>query len=84
MFVGGVVDYVMWAWLGGLAHLLVMKVWDEKSYLVREFGLATIVGLLIYYFNLPNSLTAFGIAFMGVDTIEAFLRRITGRINVGS
>jgi hypothetical protein len=79
MLVGGVFDFLIWGWLGAVAHVIVMKVWNEKTYLYREFGLASIVAILVYSMNLPNSLTAFGIAFLGVDALEGFLRRVVGR-----
>lgn len=74
-----VLEYVFWGLLGAIAHILVMRLWNEKTYLVREVGLSVVVSLVIWGFHLPNSFTAFGISFLGVDAIEAFLRRLVRR-----
>lgn len=74
-------EYTVWGVLGAVAHLLVMRfAWEEKTYPVRELGLAIILAFVISQLGLPNRFTTFGIAFLGVDAIEAFLRRIVGQV----
>lgn len=81
--IDGFFEYVGWGLLGALAHILVMKVWNEKTYVIREVGLALIMAVVVFGFGLPNKFTTFSISFMGVDAIEAFLRRVSGRSENG-
>lgn len=70
-------EYIFWGLLGAIAHIVTLRVWDEKEYIVRELILSAILALAIAGFNLPNRITTFGLAYAGVDTIEAVLRRLT-------
>jgi len=72
-------EFLVWGWVGAIAHILVMTfAWSEKTYVAREFGLATVLAFVISQLHLPNSFVTFGLSFLGVDAIEGFLRRLVG------
>jgi hypothetical protein len=74
-------EYFVWGLMGAVAHLAVMKfLWEEKTYIVREIVLSIVLSFVISQGNLPNKFATFGLSFLGVDAIEAFLRRLAGRI----
>jgi len=53
-----IVSFVLMGALGGIAYVLVMKVWGEPAEAIRRIALGTIVGLLTYLSGLTNHLTA--------------------------
>lgn len=74
------VEYALWGLVGAFAHLLVMSMaWRERVYVLREIGFAVVIAFVISQLGLPNEFSTFGLAFMGVDAMEAFLRRLVGK-----
>lgn len=70
-------EYALWGLVGAVAHLLIMKFsWQDRVYPVREIGMAVVVAFVVSQLGLPNKLTTFGLAFIGVDAMESFLRRL--------
>lgn len=75
------VEYSIWGLMGALGHLVVMRfVWDDKVYPLREILFSLVVAFVISQTNMPNSMITMGLAFMGVDVMEAFLRKVLGRL----
>jgi uncharacterized membrane protein YjjP (DUF1212 family) len=72
-------EYSFYGLLGAIVYTLVRwGFWKEKGYeyLFRHFAWGFIAGLLVQLFGLPNSLTAFGLGYMGIDLAEGFLERL--------
>lgn len=73
-------EYLLYGLAGAVAHLVVLRfAWEERTYPLREVLLSIVLAFIISQLNLPNRLTTFGLAFLGVDAIEAFLRRLVGK-----
>ena len=76
--VAKMIDYVLYGLLGAIVYTLIRwGFWREKGYeyLFRHLAWGVVAGILVGAFNLPNSITAFGLGYAGIDAAEGFLER---------
>lgn len=74
-----ILEYVLMGVLGGVAYVLIAKVWTSEGGVTeaaRRLALGAIAGLLVYLGNLPNNLTAFGLGYFAIDAIEGIAARV--------
>ncbi len=69
-------NYVLDGSIGGLLYILVSKYgYDERYDIARRILIGAISGLAMYYSGLPDHLSAIGGGYIGIDAIEAILKK---------
>jgi len=71
-------QYILDGIIGGALYILVQKYgFADKAEILRRLGIGAIAGYVVYIAGLPNSFTALGLGYMGIDAIEALITTIS-------